>query len=261
MADWNAGEYDRFAGPRQRAAVDLLKAIGKTAVARVTDLGCGSGLSTELLAQRWPDARITGVDNSPAMLDKARQRLPTAHFMSGDIASFSGDAPQDLIFANASLHWIPDHHTLLPRLVAQLAPGGVLAFQMPDNLGEPSHRLMESLTREAEFASYFENSTGRRAALLTEVQYYNLLAASCEHIDIWQTRYLHVLENVEAIADWFATTGMKPYLDRLPESLRVAYRSRYVEELRKAYKPTSDGQVLLAMPRVFIVATRKAAVS
>lgn len=91
---------------------------------------------------RWPGASVTGIDTSATMLDAAREALPGATFVKADVATWTPEAPVDLLFANAVLQWVPDHDRLLPRLAGLLAPGGSLAVQMPDNLDEPSHARM-----------------------------------------------------------------------------------------------------------------------
>ena len=144
MAEWNPALYRRYEDERTRPAIELLARVPLATAARVVDLGCGPGNSTELLVRRFPQAQVTGTDNSEAMLVSARERLPQGRFELSDIATWApasaGDAP-DLIYANAALQWVPDHEALIPRLFAALAPGGVLAVQMPDNRAEPTHRL------------------------------------------------------------------------------------------------------------------------
>ncbi|HEY8015526.1 MAG TPA: methyltransferase domain-containing protein, partial [Dongiaceae bacterium] len=142
MDSWNPQQYHRYSDERQRPAADLLAPIQLDAPEVVYDLGCGSGLSTAPLARRWPRARITGVDSSPAMLATARKALPGLTFVEGDIEGWSAPAPADLLFSNATLQWLGDHPSLFPRLLTQVKPGGVLAVQMPRNHGEPSHQAM-----------------------------------------------------------------------------------------------------------------------
>jgi trans-aconitate 2-methyltransferase len=254
--DWDPASYDAFATARQRPAADLLAAIPAITVNSIIDLGCGSGLSAELLAARWPDAGILGIDRSQAMLDQAAARLPGGHFVLGDIGDLRIETRQDLMFANASLHWLDDHHALLPRLLREVRSGGVLAVQMPDNLREPSHCLMEETAREPEFQAALSAIPGRREALLKPEEYYDILAPHCEAVDIFTIHYRHRLESAAAIADFFATTGLKPYLDCLNKPLRGRFLARYREGLREAYPPRVDGQVLLTLPRLFIIATR-----
>ena len=167
MADWDTGQYLKFADERTRPAADLLARVPLDAPARVVDLGCGPGNSTALLSARFPRAAITGLDSSPAMLEEARRTLPALTFVEADLATWAPDVPPDLIFANAVLQWLPDHAALLPRLAGFLAPGGCLAVQVPDNLDEPSHRLMRAVAEEDPFREALSGAAGARTTLGT----------------------------------------------------------------------------------------------
>jgi trans-aconitate 2-methyltransferase len=145
MADWNPALYTRFEDERTRPAAELLARVPLDAPSLAYDLGCGPGNSTALIAARFPGAEVVGLDTSPAMLESARARLPDLAFAQADAATWTPDRAPDLIYANAVLQWLLDHATLLPRLFGLLAPGGVLAVQMPDNLAEPTHRLMRAV--------------------------------------------------------------------------------------------------------------------
>lgn len=205
---------------------------------------------------RWPDAQIIGVDSSAAMLEKARQRLPSAHLVQADIASYIFERPQDVILANASLHWLKNHVQRLPQLMNQLAPGGALAVQMPNNSEEPSHRLMQELAARPKYLAHLEGLKGTRHPLSRPDDYYNALSPHAARVDVWETRYHHVLSNAGAIADWFSSTALKPFLDSLPEPLAREFREDYESALHEAYTRRADGRVLLVMPRLFIVAQR-----
>ena len=148
MSDWNPTLYMKFEDERMRAARDLLAQVPLASASLVYDLGCGPGNSVELLAHRFPDARIVGLDTSEAMLAHARERAPMARFVKQDIASWEPSEQPDLIFANAALHFLPDHDRLFPRLASYLAPGGVLAAQMSNNARESSHALMRMVAAE-----------------------------------------------------------------------------------------------------------------
>ena len=194
------------------------------------------------------------------MLERARERLPAAEFVQADIATFAADASDaapDLIVANASLHWLPDHRTLLPRLLAALRPGGILAVQMPNNSGEPSHRLMQRVAAAPAYRDLLSTVTGTRHPLLPPEDYYDCLAPLAADLTLWETRYLHALDGAQAIADWFASTALRPLLAALPDPLAAQFRADYVAALEHAYPPRADGRVLLAMPRLFLVVGRR----
>ncbi|WP_439102827.1 trans-aconitate 2-methyltransferase [Congregibacter sp.] len=256
MSDWNAAHYDNFADQRQQAVTDLITALPGANPTTIADLGCGSGLSTSLLAERWADAAIHGIDQSPAMLARAKHRVPKARFSEGDIARFAPAQASDMLFANASLHWLPEHRALLPRLMATLAPGGVLALQMPNNLEEPSHRLMRDVAESPDYAGHLEDFSSSRGALLSPREYYECLSPLCESLRIWETHYHHPLSGPEEIVAWFKTTGLKPFLDMLPASKQNAFEADYLERISMAYPRLSDGSVMLRLPRLFIIAKK-----
>ena len=255
--DWQPQRYDRFAIQRQRAARDLLAAVPELDARQIEDLGCGSGLSTALLLERWPQALATGIDNSAAMLRAARERVPGATFVQDTIANrLAGDCV-DLLFANASLHWVGDHLRLLPGLLRRLNPGGVLALQMPNNSDEPSHSLMEEVAARPAYAPYRPHSSEVRQRLESIDAYFDCLATQDCELRIWETRYLHELDDAAAIAAWFASTALRPYLEALPAPLRDVFLEDYICAVSAYYRPRANGNVLLAMPRLFIVALRR----
>jgi trans-aconitate 2-methyltransferase len=249
MLDWNPALYRRYEDERTRPAQELLARVPLAEATRVVDLGCGPGNSTELLVQRFPTAQVTGTDNSEAMLVSARERLPQASFELSDIATWaprSTEEAPDLIYANASLQWVPDHAKLIPRLFDALAPGGVLAIQMPDNRQEPTHRLMRAVAAEAPWAEAIGDADRLRTLLLDLGGYYDLLAQGAAHIDVWHTIYQHRMADAAAIVEWVRGTGLKPFVDRLGADLQASYLDEYLRRVDEAYPARADGKRLLA---------------
>ena len=256
MLDWNPALYLRFAQERTRPASDLLARVNLSSPAHVVDLGCGPGNSTELLYERFPQAQILGIDNSAAMLQQARERLPQLTFAQADIADWAPSQAPNLIYANASLQWLGGHEQLIPRLFAALAPGGVLAIQMPDNFNEPSHRLMREVAQLPEFAPHIDAQVAAGRSILGILEYYDLLAAHAEQVDVWHCIYQHPLADAQAIVQWLRSTGLKPFVESLPEALQTAFLEEYERRIAQAYCARADGRRLLAFPRMFIVARR-----
>ena len=255
MSDWDAALYRQFERERTRPAADLLAQVPDHGPRIVVDLGCGPGNSTELLARRFPNASVTGIDRSASMLASARERLPGCTFQAQDIATWQPGSAPDLIFANASLQWVPDHTALLPRLVGQLAPGGVLAIQMPDTRNEPTHAAMRTVACDEPWVGLIPKP-GTPVGVLSATAYYDLLARRNEAPDIWRTTYQHPMPSAAAIVTWMRSTGLRPYLEALPEEHRAGFLERYTALIEAAYPPRSDGQRLLAFPRLFIVVRR-----
>jgi trans-aconitate 2-methyltransferase len=253
MADWSPSAYLKFEDERTRAARDLLAQVPGDA-RRIVDVGCGPGNSTELLAERYPDADILGLDNSPAMLEAARARLPRLRFEAADANVWIPAPDVDLVFANATYQWIPGHLDQLGKVLNALRPGAVLAVQMPDNLAEPTHALMRAVAEAGPWAERLADAA--RAPLAPAGAYYDALAPLASRFDIWRTVYNHPLADAAAIVEFIRSTGLRPYLDPLSESEREAFLVRYTAEIARAYPPRADGRVLLAFPRLFIVVVR-----
>jgi trans-aconitate 2-methyltransferase len=255
--DWNPSLYLKFESERTRAARDLLARVRLDAPKRVVDLGCGPGNSTELLRRRFPGAAIVGLDTSHAMLARARSRVPDARFVREDIAAWTPEAPADLIFANAALHFLPDHDRLLARLMGALAPGGVLALQMPDIEREASHVLMRMIAADGPWAERLVPVAKTRPLLAAAETYWAWLDPMSSELDVWQTTYLHPLESAQGVVDWFAGSALRPFLARLDERERWDFLGRYRNAVKDAYPVLPDGAILLAYPRLFVVARRK----
>ncbi len=249
---WNPALYTRFETQRTQPARDLLARVELTSPRFVVDLGCGPGNSTELLAQRFPGADIIGVDTSDAMLVNARERLPACQFEHGDIGTWTPKTPPDLIYANAALQWVPDHATLIPRLFGLLAPGGVLAVQVPDNRDEPSHRLMRDVARAGPWASAM-GAAGERLGVLPPAEYYDMLVQMGGEAEVWRTVYHHPMGSPADIVEWVRATGLQPFLRALPDEHRPAYLQQYEAALAENYPVRADGKRLLLFPRLFFV--------
>src|SRR4051812_18957397 len=147
MPTWNPSQYLKFAAERTRPCRDLASRISVPHARRMIDLGSGPGNSTEVIASLWPDAEITAVDSSHEMVRNGREKHPNFHWLAEDISSWAANSTDvfDVVFSNAALQWVPNHHVLLPQLMNRVSSGGALAFQMPADINAPPHKLMRDL--------------------------------------------------------------------------------------------------------------------
>jgi trans-aconitate 2-methyltransferase len=246
--------YLQFADERSRPARDLLAQVPLMAPQLIYDLGCGPGNSTELLDRTYGQAEIIGVDNSAAMLGKARETLPQRKFIDADLATWMPDARADLMFSNATFQWVPDHAAVLLRLLKVLRAGAVLALQMPDNLHEPSHSLMREVAADGPWSDKLGDAAGARSPLMPPEGYYDLLKPSCARLDIWHTIYNHALDGAQGIIEFVTSTGLRPFLNLLDDFEKKAFLDDYKARVMRAYPASVDGKVMLRFPRLFIVA-------
>ena len=235
---WDVAQYEKFRDERSRPFFDLLARVPERAYARIADLGCGSGELTRALAERWPAARVTGLDNSPEMLAKARAIPGRLDFLLGDLAQ----APEaDLLFSNAALQWVPGHDVLIPAL-ARRAP--VLAVQIPTHYDSPAHRELEALAGPL--------------PLRTEplADYLRWLRAAGMDVEAWETVYGHQLADVAAVVEWMKGTALRPLLARLDAAGQAAFLEAYARRLEGAF-PDVGGAILFPFRRLFFVAVRR----
>lgn len=247
---WDPDRYLCFEAPRLRPALDLMARLPETAPATVWDLGCGTGHITALLADRFPAATVRGLDSSPDMLSQTPPGT-RVEWVEGDIATWAPAEPADLTFSNAALHWVPDHDALFPRLASHLAPGGVLAVQMPRNFDEPSH----SLLRELAAAPRWRERTGHIPGpppVAEPGDYLAWLGPYLSGIDTWETIYTQILEGDDPVARWTRSTAARPYLEAAGDAADDFF-AEYAAAVRRAYRRRADGTTLFPFRRLFLV--------
>lgn len=262
---WDPRQYALFGGHRGRPFADLLARVDARDPRLVVDLGCGDGPLTLSLTERWPAARVVGVDSSPAMLDAARAldaegRVAWVEARAEDWDPATLGRPVDVLVTNALLQWVPGHLDLLPRWVRALAPGGWFALQVPDNFGAPSHRLMREVAARHPRAADLLPRLDRAAAVASPRAYLGALARLGLEPDVWTTTYEHVLdpagEQASPVLEWVRATGLRPVLGVLTDDAeRTAFLDDYAAALDRAY-PREEWGVVLGFTRVFAVGHR-----
>jgi trans-aconitate 2-methyltransferase len=253
---WSAEQYLCFGGQRLRPVLDLIAAIDLLAPGRMVDLGCGPGNATKMLRERWPDCGLTGIDNDPAMLAKARSDYPDGRWIEGDIAAWAGNASAerfDLVFTNAALHWLPDHATLFPKLMGAVAPAGVFACQMPRNFAAASHRLLRETMKDARWRDQLAEYADWEPVAEPHA-YYDWLRPHTSSIEIWETEYLQVLSGEDAVLEWVKGSALVPVREALAARDYADFTAQYGQKLREAYPRRADGDTLLPFRRLFMVA-------
>jgi trans-aconitate 2-methyltransferase len=252
---WDPKTYLNFGAERTRPAAELLTRITLETPARVVDLGCGPGNSTALLAARWPDTELEGVDSSREMLEEARRSDVKATWSEADISTWSPHSNFDVIFSNATFQWLPDHKTLLPHLMSHVKDGGVFAFQVPRNFGEPCHTLIHDVAKNGPWAAKLKDVRDWWNVLEPEV-YFGILENVAGAIDIWETTYVQVLEGEDAVYRWMSGTGLRPFANALEGEEHEAFLAEYRRRAAAAYPRRASGATLYPFQRLFCVARR-----
>lgn len=231
---WNPDQYHRFQAERFAPFSDLLALITVRPLMDVVDLGSGTGELTARLTAALPGSRVLGIDSSAEMLARAeRLQRPGLRFVLRSIEEVDGRF--DLIFSHAALQWVPDHHTLFPRLLSLLRPGGQLAVQMPSNHYHPVHRLITDVAAEPPFRPVLQGFVRHSPVLAIEEYAEMLFAAGGENITVIEKVYPHVLPNAAAVLQWVRGTALVPYLERLPADMVEPFLSHLYGHLEEMY--------------------------
>ena len=262
---WEPVQYLKYSSERLRPALDLMARIAHATPRSIVDLGCGAGNVTRILAERWPNARVIGVDNSEAMLAKAREAVPAPigiEWHAADLAAWvrsARPASVDLVYSNAALHWLGDHATLFPALMRIVARDGVLAVQMPSNFLAPSHIVLEEVVGSPRWTVRL-GALRRGVPVAPAAQYYEWLAPVAESLDVWTTEYLHVLPpdpgGDHPVIAWMRGTALTPFFAALDTNAQRELVAECAERIANAYPPRPDGCVLYPFRRLFLVGAR-----
>jgi trans-aconitate 2-methyltransferase len=254
---WNADQYTKFSSHRDRPFFDLMARVEAANPASVVDLGCGTGHLTASLLERWPEARVLGVDSSPQMLEKAVQYAVPGRleFIEADLRAWQPKEQFDVIVTNAALQWVPDHETLIPRLARLLKDDGWLAVQMPANFDAPSHTLIREVSALEPFKAHLNKLEGEPRTQQSILWYIETLSSLSFEVDAWTTEYQQTLHGQNPVLEWVKGTALRPVLNALPTELHDSFLSEYGARLLKAYPESAFGTVL-PFKRVFFVARR-----
>ena len=258
---WDANLYLKFVDARMRPALDLMGRLDPANAGRpghaIYDLGCGAGNISRILAERFPGAPVVGIDSSEQMLEKARSQTadPRVSFAKGDLAHFKPDAPPSMLYSNAAYQWLPGHIDMFPGLMKLLPSGGQLAIQMPRNHEAPSHALMHQAAKAGPWASKLAG-IGGISRVEEPAQYFDVLKPFSSDLEVWESIYQQVLTGKDPVAQYTASTGLRPFLEALAEPERAQFYAAYARLIAEAYPTRADGITLFPFRRLFIVARR-----
>lgn len=253
---WNSEQYLKFKAERTQPAIDLANRITVRSPTDIVDIGCGPGNSTEILKKRYPNAAVVGADNSENMLEAARQKYPNIEFILCDASNdLNGIGRKfDIVFSNACIQWVPDHHKLLREMMSLLKEGGELAVQIPMNYDEPIHKIIGETASSEKWRDKFNDP--RHFYTLTPEKYYDILSEISSDFSMWQTAYFHRMKSHSNIMEWYKSTGLRPYLETLSPADKEEFEKDIFTEVEKAYPKQANGEIIFRFPRLFFKAVK-----
>jgi trans-aconitate 2-methyltransferase len=251
--DWNPDLYLKYGNERTQPSIDL---IGKINISfqpkSILDVGCGPGNSSQALLQRWPDAVLTGIDNSVNMIEKAKTTYPDNTWIVADASKYTSNTIYDIVFSNATIQWIPDHEKLFKRLFNLINNQGVLAIQVPRFNEMAVSKVIQKVAGRAKW----KEPTKGCGDLLTHHDYkyyYDLISKDYKSVEFWQTDYIHILESQYAIIEWIRSTAIRPYLDCLKDEEKPLFEKELLAEIKNDYPIQKSGKVFFPFKRLFMI--------
>ncbi len=254
MAVWNAAQYLKFEGERTQPAIDLINRINIINPAKIIDIGCGPGNSTQVLLKRFPNANIIGIDSSKEMIDRAKKSYPNLSFdicdAGKDLLSMGSD--YSIVFSNACIQWIPNHPKLLKEMFSLLSDNAALAVQVPINQAEPLYTIVDEVASDKRWG--FEDVELEVNQTLKQSEYFDILSELSDDFSIWETTYLHRMSSHRDLVEWVKGTKLRPYLNALPPELAGEFEGEIVEKVTKTYPIQRNGEIIFRFRRLFFTA-------
>jgi trans-aconitate 2-methyltransferase len=230
VRDWDGASYDRISGPMEALGREVLGRLPLRGDELVLDAGCGSGRITEALLERLPRGRVIAVDQSPSMVDAARQRLgEQADIRVADLLELDVGEPLDAILSTATFHWISDHDRLFARLHANLRPGGQLVAQCggEGNIDTLRGKAGAVVAREP-YAAHFVDWVAPWNYAGPRHTQERLLAAGFASAECWLQP---APQEPEHPREFLTTIVLGPHVQKLPEDLRESFMDEVLATL------------------------------
>ena len=262
MVDWNAADYSRNSAGQQKWARELIKKLALNGSENVLDIGCGDGKVSAEIAGLLNGGSVIGIDKSKDMVSFANKnfadKFTNLSFECMDASSLTFDEKFDIVFSNATLHWIIDHRPVLRGIARALRPGGRCLLQMggKGNAGEFYSSAMSSGKVMNKWAHYFEGMTfpygfygpNEYRPWLDEA------GLSPMRIELIPRDMAH--KGKEGLAGWIRTTWM-PYTSRVSEDKREQFIDEVANEYIAHHPLDENGMAHLSMYRLEVEAVKK----
>jgi trans-aconitate 2-methyltransferase len=228
--DWDAATYDRVSGPQQRWAAEQLDRLDLSGDEVVLDAGCGSGKITLELARRVPRGSVYAVDAAPSMVKYAQQTLgDRATVFCQDLTELALPEPVDVVFSNATFHWIPDHDALFAALHRNMKPGARLLAQCGGRGNvDAFRRTSDAVAAQPPFAPYFADWRQPWNYAGPEETAQRLQRAGFEDVSCWLQDKPTELDEPRS---FITTVCLVRHLDPLPEGLREPFVDAVMERV------------------------------
>jgi len=254
--DWNPELYLKFDKERIQPSIDLVSRIDFDNPAKIIDIGCGPGNSTQILSQRWPECKITGIDNSLAMIAKAKLDFPDQKWELLDAGKDEILGKFDIVFSNATIQWIPNHFELLKKFKSILSDSGIIAIQLPLFFDMPLGQSIVRISKEKRWSAVTE-SANHLFTIHNHSEYYDFLSELFNSVEIWESDYIHIMDSHHSILEMIKSSGLRPYTDKLENDIdKRDFEEKVLTDIKKDYPIQKNDKILFPFKRLFFIAKK-----
>ncbi len=258
---WNAKDYAKHSVAQQTWARELIAKLKLCGHESVLDIGCGEGKITAEMAGYVPDGSIVGIDSSIEMVNLAqesfpKEKYPNLSFQVIDAKNLPFRERFDIVFSNATLHWIRDHRTVIAGIQYSLKPGGRILLQMGGKGNAASIlSVMDELIKQDEWKSYFSDFTFSYGFYSPEEYTLWINEAGLHSIRIELIPKIMSYDHRDGLTGWVRTTWL-PYLERVPEEKREDFITRLIDKYIEEHPLDHEGKVHVNMVRLEVEAIK-----
>ena len=254
--DWNPELYLKFDKERTQPTIDLVSRINFEKPKRIIDIGCGPGNSTQILSKRWTNSSIIGVDNSHAMIEKARKDFPNQEWKIVDVSKDEIEGEFDIVFSNAAIQWIPDHVNLFKKFHKILSDEGIFAAEIPLFFDMHIGKSIARISKDNRWSSKTEE-VKKLFSVHDSKTYYDYLSELFTSIEMWETDYIHTMDSHFSILEMIRSTGLRPYLNKLEsDELKKEFEEEVFNSIQNDYSLQKNGTVIFPFKRLFFIAKK-----
>ncbi|MGL5352114.1 MAG: methyltransferase domain-containing protein [Clostridium sp.] len=252
---WDLKLYETYGMERLQPTLDLLNRIPKGNYSRIIDIGCGTGMSTLPLLQRFENAEILGVDFSEEMLQKASAVTDKVRWIQRDCSKSLLDMGKfDLIFSNAFLQWLQNQEEFISKVASMLNENGIFGLQVPNYDNMAIKKCADVVVTS--YGNRFEEVKKKMCHNKDLNEYYDILCDHFGEITIWQTNYSHIMDSYDDIINFISATGIGPYLEILNKNEQLEFKNRLIDELKKVYPIQRNGKIIFTFERIEFIAKK-----
>jgi trans-aconitate 2-methyltransferase len=261
MFTWNPADYNKSSPVQQLWARELIAKLGLVGFERVIDIGCGDGKVTAAIASTVPKGAVTGIDSSPEMIGFAQQHFPSIRhpnltFIQMDARHLTFFEEFDIVFSNATLHWLSDHRPVLEGIERCLVKGGRVVIQMGGKgNADQIFNVLGVMLDDPRWRNYFYNFSFTYGFFDTTEYRQLLVDADLVPVRVELIPKDMMYPSREDFAGWIRTTWL-PWLSRLPESEKRVFIEGLINEYLATYPADPNGVIHIGMMRLEVEAKK-----